>query len=44
MKTGTGLAVIAIGGSEASGRTATRDLSTEPIPGDTEIVEDVYED
>jgi hypothetical protein len=34
----------ALGGSEVSGRTATRDLSTEPIPGDTEIVEDVYED
>jgi hypothetical protein len=34
----------ALGGSEGSGCTATRDLSTEPIPGDTEIVEDVYED
>jgi hypothetical protein len=34
----------ALGGSETSGRTATRDLFTEPIPGETEIVEDVYED
>jgi hypothetical protein len=34
----------ALGGSEASGRTAPRDLSTEPIPGEAEIVEDVYED
>ena len=32
-----------LGGSEASGRTAPRDLSTEPIPGEAEIVEDVYE-
>jgi hypothetical protein len=34
----------ALDGSETSGRTATRNLSTEPIPGDAEIVEDVYED
>jgi hypothetical protein len=34
----------ALAGSETSARAAARDLSTEPIPGDTEIVEDVYED
>jgi hypothetical protein len=34
----------ALGRSEMSGRTATRDLSTEPIPGEAEIVEDVYEE
>ena len=35
----------ALGGSEATTRVATADdLSTEPRPGETEIVEDVYED
>jgi hypothetical protein len=34
----------ALDGSETSGRTVTRNLSTEPISGDAEIVEDVYED
>ena len=34
----------ALDGSETSGRTTTRNLSTEPIPGDAEVVEDVYED
>jgi hypothetical protein len=34
----------ALGSSETASSTATRDLSTEPLPGETEVVEDVYED
>jgi hypothetical protein len=35
----------ALGSPEASNHIdATRDLSTEPRPGETEIIEDVYED
>ncbi|GEM_PF-3948918 len=48
MKTGMGLALIAVGSPEAANHIdATRDLSTEPTgprPGETEVIEDIYED